>query len=160
MRRAFVVVLTFGLLAAVALPAASSTSAKKKPVKLEGKVNNKGVDKVKNGAVEIEADEFFFDGTFIKGKAGDLVEVTVSNEGAVEHTFTIDDLDIDEELQPGASVTVDVEIPADGSPLTGFCKLHVASGMQFAFFSKKGGATRSDDSGGSDDDGGAGGYSY
>jgi hypothetical protein len=53
---------------------------------------------------------------------------------------------------------VDVEIPANGKPVPGYCAIHVGAGMKFAFFSKSGGKARTEDK--SDDDTPGGGYGY
>lgn len=148
MRKPLVIIAAIAAAAALAIPAAASTPEKKKPVKLEGDVTNKGVGKVVDGAVEMEADDFYFKKTFIRSTAGETVSVTVVNEGDVEHTFTIESQDIDETVGPDDSVSVEVEIPANGKPVTGFCRIHRGSGMQFAFFVKSGGTAGSEDSSG------------
>ena len=51
---------------------------------------------IKNGKVDIEADNYYFEKTFLKGTAGD-VTVEVENEGSIPHSFTIDDQNIDED---------------------------------------------------------------
>jgi len=141
MRKCFVCLVATVLTLGVAGVAGASAPAKDKPpVKLKGEVNNKGVGKVQNDAAELEADEFYFDKTFVKGTAGKTVGVTVKNEGSVPHTFTIDAQDIDEELQPGDSIDIDVKVPKNGKAANFYCRFHVASGMQGAFFSKKGGS--------------------
>ena len=148
---ALVVGLTTSAFAVVALPA---TAAKKPPVKLSGKVTNEGIGKVKNGAVTIEADDFSFEKTFLKSPAGS-VEVTVENEGDAPHTFTIDGQDVDEQLAPGKSATVTVDV-TDGQPVEFYCRFHSGSGMKGAFYtasaagaSTKTGASGSSGSGGS-----------
>jgi plastocyanin len=119
--------------AAVAAPAGAKGKA---PVKLDGKVNNKGKATIKNGAVDIEADNFSFSKTFLKGSAGE-VKVEVENESSVPHTFTIDDQEIDEELAPGEKATVTVSL--EGDPVTFYCQFHVGQGMQGAFYTGSGG---------------------
>ncbi len=137
------------LLATVAVaglvgPAGATTAAKTKPpVKLSGEVDNHGKTKVSGGAVTIEQGDYFFTPTFLKGKAGSTVHVTVKNEGDAEHTFTIDKQHIDEQLAPGDSVQVDVVIPARGKSAAFYCRFHVGSGMQGAFYSKRGAAAKS-----------------
>jgi plastocyanin len=141
--------------------AAASTPAKPKPPKLEGEVNNKGVGKVTGGQTELEADDFYFERTFVKGKAGSEVAVTINNEGATAHTFTIDAQDIDETLQPGDSIDVTVAIPSNGKAARFYCRFHDQQGMQGAFFSKAGKARpkKASDSGGSTSSG-SDGYGY
>lgn len=47
--------------------------------------------------------------------------ITVTNEGSVEHSFTLDDDSVSEDIEPGDSVTVSVDITADA----GFhCEYH------------------------------------
>ena len=148
--RKFLAVLVAALsVVAVAGAANASAPAKKKPpVTLDGDVTNKGVGAVKGGKVKIEADDFYFKKTFVKGKAG-----------STAHTFTIDSQAIDETVQPGDSIEVDVKIPKNGKAANFYCRFHVSSGMQGAFFSKAGGtakAKQQDDGGSGSGDGGYG----
>ncbi|MBM3660687.1 MAG: hypothetical protein FJW95_14475 [Actinobacteria bacterium] len=130
-----------------ALPVAAAT---KPPVSIPGKVTNEGVGKVKGGAVAVDADDFSFDKTYLKSGAGS-VSVTVSNTGTAPHTFTVAGQDIDVELSAGAEKTVTVAV-SGGDPVVFYCRFHRGSGMQGAFFTKKGAAaagTRTDSGGGS-----------
>ena len=102
------------------------------PVKLDGKVNNKGNGTIKNGKVEIEQDNYYFKKTFLKGTAGD-VTVKFENEGSTTHSFTIDDQNIDVVVKPGKTKTVTVSL-TDGAPVNFYCKFHVGQGMQGALF--------------------------
>ena len=149
----------------VAVAGASTPTGGKPPVKISGDVNDHGTGKVKKGnAVSIDANDFFFEKTYIKGKAGKTVSVTVDNTGAVDHTFTVDAQGVDEELAPGDSIDVDVKIPKSGKAAVFYCRFHKATGMQGALFSQKGGKTeRSGASGGTTETtsgGGGGGYRY
>ena len=132
----------------------------KPPVKLSGKVTNKGVGKVKSGAVAIEADDFSFAKTFLKAEPGS-VEVTVENAGNAPHTFTIDAQEIDEEIAPGESVTVTVDV-TDGDPVTFYCRFHGGGGMKGAFFTASGATAKAGTNGsnGSSGDSGSGSYGY
>ena len=48
-------------------------------------------------------------------------EVTITNEDSATHTFTLDDGSVDETVEPGATVTVTVDVSAS----TGFhCNIH------------------------------------
>ena len=47
--------------------------------------------------------------------------ITVTNSGAVEHNFTLDDDSVSEDVEPGESVTVTVDVSAD-APF--HCKYH------------------------------------
>jgi uncharacterized cupredoxin-like copper-binding protein len=134
--RKLLIVLVSAVLAVGLAGAAGASNAAKPPVKLKGAVNDKGTGVVKGGKATIEADNFYFKKTFLKGKAGSTVSVEVKNEGSVAHTFTIDAQHIDKELQPGASATIKVKIPKNGKPANFYCRFHVRSGMQGALFSK------------------------
>lgn len=116
------------------------------PVKLEGKVNNKGTKQVKKGKISIEEDDFYFKPTFPKSKLGSKVTVSLQNEGNTQHTFTIPSLGIDTVLDADKKATVDVTLPTDGA-LAFYCRFHGPTtsapgasnqGMQGAFYSKKG----------------------
>jgi len=131
-----VIVVTALTLVTLSGGAGAAVPDKAAPVKLEGKVTNKGVGAVKSGAAALRADDFYFEKTFVKGKAGSKVSVTVTNEGSAPHTFTIDAQHVDETIQPGDSVSVEVKVPAKGKVANFYCRFHVSSGMQGAFFSK------------------------
>jgi plastocyanin len=158
-------------LGGIAAGAAASVPAKKKPpVKLEGKVNNEGTAKVKGGAIDVKTNNFFFDKTFLKSPGGETVSVSLENVGNVPHTFTIDGTDVDRELAPGASATVDVEVPDSGA-VAFYCRFHKSSGMQGAFFTAKGAKAGTSTGGGGGgggsgstpttaDDNGSGRYGY
>ena len=136
------VTLILGLLGAVSIAVAAPAGAKPKaPVQLVGKVNNKGVGKVSNGKVDLEQDNYYFQKTFIKGTAG-TVSVRLENEGNTTHSFTIDDQNIDVDVQPGTTKTVTSEL-ADGKPVNFYCSFHRSLGMQGAFFTGTGSTTSS-----------------
>ena len=104
------------------------------PVSIPGKVNNHGTKDVKDGdTIEMEADDFYFGPTFIKGPAGAKITVDLENEGKAKHTFTIDDQKLDQELDAGAKATVSVTLPASGT-LVYYCQFHQNQGMQGALF--------------------------
>jgi plastocyanin len=149
---------------ALVAPSASGTVASKAkpPVKLSGRVNNKGTATATGGTVEIAQSDFGFSPTFVKIPAGTTsLVVTVKNVGQTMHTFTVPSQTIDKVLNPGDSVTVTVNVPKPGA-IAFFCRFHKSLGMQGAFFDKKGaklvgatGATSSGSSGGSKSSGGS-----
>jgi plastocyanin len=107
------------------------------PVELEGTVNDEGTGEVSDGEVEIELDNFYFGPTFTQAEAGSTVTVSLFNEGDTSHTFTIDSLGVDEELEPEATVEVEVTLPASGA-VRYYCHFHADQGMQGAFYANAG----------------------
>ncbi len=130
------VVCLLALGVAIPVSAGAAVPAKKKaPVKLSGKVNKHGQKTVKGSSIEIEQDDFYFGPTFVKAKPGTTITVELKNEGKQQHTFTIDDQNIDQAVDPGKSSQVTVSVPATGV-VTYYCRFHVALGMQGAVFTK------------------------
>jgi plastocyanin len=107
------------------------------PVELEGTVNDEGTGEVSNGEVEIELDNFYFSPTYTQAETGSSVTVSLFNEGDTPHTFTIDSLDVDEELEPDATVEVEVTLPESGA-VRYYCRFHAGQGMQGAFYANAG----------------------
>jgi plastocyanin len=108
------------------------------PVELEGTVNDEGGNgEVSNGEVEMELDDFYFGPTFTQAEAGSAVTVSLFNEGDTQHTFTIDSLGIDEEVEPGATTEVEVTLPDSGA-IRYYCRFHAGQGMQGAFYANAG----------------------
>jgi len=56
----------------------------------------------------------------------------VTNGGSALHNLTVESLGIDEDVQAGETITVQVTLPDSGS-LPFVCKYHVSNGMQGAF---------------------------
>jgi plastocyanin len=100
------------------------------PVSLDGPVNDEGTETVDDGELSLEADDFSFAPTFVQAAPGTTLRVEVENDGDVTHTFTIDG-GVDEEVGPGDSATVQVDVPDDGS-INFYCRLHRSQGMQGA----------------------------
>jgi len=57
--------------------------------------------------IRVDASEFKFDPATLTVKVDQSVRVIVTNTGALEHTFTIADLGVDEKLPVGQTVTVE-----------------------------------------------------
>jgi plastocyanin len=78
--------------------------------------------------LDVAVGDFFFEPTVLEGEAGQALTVNLSNEGDAPHTFTVDELQVDQELQPGDSGTVDVTFPDSGA-LVFYCRFHADGGM-------------------------------
>jgi plastocyanin len=148
MRRAWIVVAT--VLLAIGLgvggvgiaPAGAKSS---KPVQVDGKVNVKGTKDIsskKFTSIEIEADDYYFEPTFVKVQPGEKVRITLENEGSAAHTFTSDALSIDQDVAAGKKVKFSITVPSDGTAFAFHCSFHQSMGMQGAFFTKAGGTAQ------------------
>ena len=82
--------------------------------------------------VEVELDDDYFEPTVLEGKPGERVTLELKNEGGSEHNLTIDELQIDQDVEPGDEAEVEVTFPDSGT-LTFFCKYHRGQGMAGAF---------------------------
>jgi plastocyanin len=82
--------------------------------------------------VEVELDDDYFEPTVLEGKPGERVTLELKNEGGSEHNLTIDELQIDQDVEPGDEAEVEVTFPESGT-LTFFCKYHRGQGMAGAF---------------------------
>ena len=81
----------------------------------------------------VEIDDFYFEPTFMKVKAGQKLSIELENEGGAQHTFTITGLNIDKTIDPGKKV--ELEITFTGSnDVAFFCRFHGSGGMRGAFF--------------------------
>lgn len=97
-------------------------------------LEDRGFGEATAGSVTLDASEFAFTPTCVRVEGGGALDVTVTNGGAALHNLQIESLDIDEDIDPGASISVQVELPVTGA-LPFICKYHTANGMQGAFLS-------------------------
>jgi plastocyanin len=81
-----------------------------------------------SGESEVELDDFYFEPTVLKGKAGSQVTLELKNEGSTEHNFTIDSQGIDKDVEAGEDAKVSVTIPQSGE-ISFYCKYHKSMGM-------------------------------
>jgi plastocyanin len=79
-----------------------------------------GSASVAGGSVALTVKDFEFDPSSLSVASGGST-ITVTNEGTVVHSFTMDDGSVSQDIAPGASATVTVNVTADA----GFhCKYH------------------------------------
>ncbi|MCU1356203.1 MAG: cytochrome [Acidimicrobiales bacterium] len=98
---------------------------------LKGSVNDHGTKTVSGGKVEVELDDDYIGPTFIKAAAGTKLTLELKNGGSKEHNFSLTGTKVNEDIEPGKSVSVDVTVP-DTSTVY-FCEYHQAKGMQGGF---------------------------
>jgi plastocyanin len=77
--------------------------------------------------------KFYFKPTFVRVTPGGKVTVKVENEGNTDHNFSITALNIDQTIAKGQDKEITFTLPSSGA-VAFFCKFHVGSGMQGAFF--------------------------
>lgn len=65
--------------------------------------------------IKVDASEFKFEPATLSLKVGQPVRVMVANIGALEHTFTITDLGVDQDLPVGQTVTVEFTATQSGT---------------------------------------------
>lgn len=85
-----------------------------------------------NFETEVELDDFYFEPTYIKAPGGSTATLELFNEGSATHTFTIDALNVDEELEPEARKTIEVELGTE-TRYEYYCRFHGDQGMRGAF---------------------------
>lgn len=99
---------------------------------LSGPIEDRGTSAASGGAVTLGASEFAFSPTCVEAGAGEALEITVTNNGSALHNLSVESLGIDEDVQAGETITVEVTLPDSGS-VPFLCKYHIANGMQGAF---------------------------
>src|SRR3989440_2954354 len=110
--------------------AAVAPSGKTKSITLSGvSYADHGTKDVRNMAkLELEADDYYFPPTFLRGKPGQKLTLLVENEASTLHNISIPSLGIDNDIPPKGKVQVDVPFPASGM-LAVSCKFHGSLGM-------------------------------
>jgi plastocyanin len=91
-----------------------------------GSMDVTGTDKI-----SLEQDDFYFEPTVLEGEGGQTLTVELENEGDATHTFTVDELGVDEEVQAGDEGEAEVTFPDSGALLF-YCRFHQGGGMRGA----------------------------
>jgi plastocyanin len=100
-------------------------------------VSDHGAGEIEGDELELEVDDNYFAPTFVRGTSGQEVTVQLVNEGDASHTFTIDSLSVDEELEGGAESSVTLTLPDEGA-VEFYCRFHEGTGMRGAFYFNEG----------------------
>jgi YVTN family beta-propeller protein len=116
--------------------AASPATATAAPGKKSKTVTMNGVTFADHGTkdvrrlskLELEADDYYFGPTFLRGNPGQKLTLMIENEVGTLHNITIPALGIDKDIPPKGKVRLDVTFPASGT-LTFSCKFHGPLGM-------------------------------
>ena len=78
--------------------------------------------------LDLEADDYYFAPTFLRGAPGQTLTLEIENESGTLHNFSIPEQHIDKDIPPKGKVKVDVTIPPSGA-VHFWCKFHTALGM-------------------------------
>ena len=76
-----------------------------------------------SGDTTVEVGDFFFEPAALSADSEKALTLKVTNNGAAEHTFTIDDLGIDEEIAAGEEKEISLESSAAGQ-FEFYCRYH------------------------------------
>ena len=133
------ILILLGAVAVFVAGCGGDSSGSSTPVKLSGNTTNKGTKDLTGSQIDLEADDFYFNPTFIKGGTpGSTITVKLKNEGQNPHTFTSTALGVDEQVNAGESKDVTITLPQSGASEF-HCRFHQQSnGMQGSFFFKDG----------------------
>jgi YVTN family beta-propeller protein len=91
-----------------------------------GTVDVRGKDEI-----DVEADDDYFEPTFLRGAPGQTLKLVVENESSSLHNVSIPGLGVDTNVPPHASAEIELTFPQAGSAPF-FCKFHTALGMNGA----------------------------
>jgi YVTN family beta-propeller protein len=106
--------------------AASSSGSASMKFNDHGTVDVRGKDEI-----DLEADDNYFEPTFLRGAPGQTLKLVVENESSSLHNVSIPALGVDTNVAPHGSTEIEVTFPQSGSTAF-FCKLHTALGMNGA----------------------------
>jgi predicted lipoprotein with Yx(FWY)xxD motif len=79
-------------------------------------------------SLEMDAGDFYFEPTFVRGTAGQKLKLQVTNDSGTLHNISVPALLIDKDIAANSNAEVDVTLPQSGVLLF-ICKLHTAQGM-------------------------------
>jgi len=79
-------------------------------------------------AIEIELNDDYFNPKVITIPNGRTTKLILKNQGKKEHTFTVEKLSIDTEVQPGKEKTITVK-PKNPGTYDLICRYHFKEGM-------------------------------
>jgi len=85
-------------------------------------------DVVRQKAMEVQLNDDYFNPETITIPSGKTTTLILKNEGQKEHTFTVEKLGIDAEVQPGKEKTITVK-PQNPGTYELICRYHFNSGM-------------------------------
>lgn len=102
-------------------------------ITLDGEpANDHGTEDVSGeSSLEFELDDFYFSPTVLQGEPGQTVTLEAFNEGEAAHTFTSEELGVDEQVDREAEASIDITFP-DSGQIVFVCRFHEGQGMRGA----------------------------
>ncbi|AUO13542.1 cupredoxin domain-containing protein [Priestia megaterium] len=85
-------------------------------------------DAVRQKAMEVQLNDDYFNPETITIPSGKTTTLILKNEGQKDHTFTVEKLGIDAEVQPGKEKNITVK-PQNPGTYELICRYHFNSGM-------------------------------
>ncbi|WP_243494447.1 cupredoxin domain-containing protein [Priestia aryabhattai] len=85
-------------------------------------------DVVRQKAMEVQLNDDYFNPETITIPSGKTITLILKNKGQKEHTFTVEKLGIDAEVQPGKEKTITLK-PQNSGTYELICRYHFNSGM-------------------------------
>lgn len=78
--------------------------------------------------LEVEADDYYFDPTFVRGTPGETLTLEVKNDANRTHNISVNGQNVSMDIPAKGNVEVQVKFPQSGV-LQFFCKYHTGQGM-------------------------------
>lgn len=78
--------------------------------------------------LDLEADSFYFEPTFLRGRPGQTVKLEIENESGTLHNISVKGGTTDMDIPAKGKVEVTLTFPQSGAMLF-FCKYHAGQGM-------------------------------
>ena len=78
--------------------------------------------------VDVVMQDDVFAPAVLRGTPGQALTIDLDNTGTQEHNFSLEDQDVDTDVEPGEKATVKVTFPASGT-LEFVCEYHESQGM-------------------------------
>ncbi|MHA2961334.1 cupredoxin domain-containing protein [Priestia megaterium] len=85
-------------------------------------------DMIRQKTMEVQLNDDYFNPETITIPSGKTTTLILKNEGQKEHTFTVEKLGIDAEVQPGKEKTITLK-PQNPGTYELICRYHFNSGM-------------------------------
>ena len=94
--------------------------------------NNHGTKTVSGATIDVEADNYYFEPSVIRGTPGQKITVNLKNNSGTQHNFTVKEQNVNVDLDAHGTKTATITIPSSGS-VSFYCEYHQARGMAGIF---------------------------